>query len=178
MTPPTLTSAVDAARFRLRFDVLDSSVSPAVFFADKGNPPLDNPVIVNKVLEANIGLEHFWQFTSQPVGAGITQMTNVANGNSVLSLTPLTEAGRGLSTAMDLTYNSLEEHSDSPMGNNWSLSLSGLTRFGDDTVRIGVAGVRLKSRHAASSLWCPARLPTSSAARSTAGDGAQGFAAE
>jgi YD repeat-containing protein len=129
--PPALTSGVDAARFTLRFDVLDSSVSPAVFFAGKGNPPLDNPVIVNKVLEANIGLEHFWQFTSQPIGAGITQMTNVANGNSVLSLTPLTEAGRGLSTAMDLTYNSLEEHSDSPMGNNWSLSLSGLTRFGD-----------------------------------------------
>jgi RHS repeat-associated protein len=131
VTPPTLTAGMDQARFTLRFDLVDSSGSTPAFLADRGNPPLDNPVIVNKVLSVNLGLEHFWQFTSQPVGAGITQMTNIANGNSVLSLTPLSEPGRGVSTVVDLTYNSLEEHSDSPAGNNWSLSMSGLTRFGD-----------------------------------------------
>jgi hypothetical protein len=31
----------------------------------------------------------------------------------------------------DLTYNSLEDHSKSPAGNNFSLSVSGLTRFGE-----------------------------------------------
>ena len=89
VSPPSLPAGMDAARFTLRFDVLDSAGSSPAFFADRGNQPLDNPVIVNKVLSANIGLEHFWQFKSQPVGAGITQMTNIANGNSVLSLTPL-----------------------------------------------------------------------------------------
>src|SRR5262249_32885509 len=114
----------------LRFDRVDSSGPTSAFFADKGNPPLDNPVIVNKVLKANIGLEHFWQFTSQPVGGGMTHMTNVANGNSLLTFTPWSEPGRGLSTVVRLIYNSREEHSDSPAGNNWSLSTSGLSRFG------------------------------------------------
>src|SRR5262249_58597915 len=98
----------------LRFDRVDSSGPTSAFFADKGNPPLDNPVIVNKVLKANIGLEHFWQFTSQPVGGGMTHMTNVANGNSLLTFTPWSEPGRGLSTVVRLIYNSREEHSDSP----------------------------------------------------------------
>jgi RHS repeat-associated protein len=131
VSPPTLPAGMDSARFTLRFDAVDSSTGSSVFFADRGNQPLDNPVIVNKLLENNIGLEHFWQFTSQPVGAGVTHMTNVANGNSVLSLTPFSEPGRGLSTVVQLTYNSLEEHSDSPAGNNWTLSITGLTRFGD-----------------------------------------------
>jgi hypothetical protein len=69
---------MDAARFTLRFDVVDSSGTTPAFFADKGNPPLDNPVIGNKVLKANIGLEHFWQFTSQPVCApGSTNTVDV-----------------------------------------------------------------------------------------------------
>src|SRR5499427_1071902 len=131
VSPPTLPAGMDAARFTLRFDLVDSSQPTPAFFADKGNPPLDNPVIVNKVLKANIGLEHFWQFTSQPVGGGMTHMTNIANGNSLLTLTPFNQPGRGLSTVVRLTYNSLEEHSDSPAGNNWSLSISGLSRLGD-----------------------------------------------
>jgi len=131
VSPPTLPAGMDAARFTLRFDLVDSSQPTPAFFADRGNPPLDNPVIVNKVLKANIGLEHFWQFTSQPVGGGMTQMTNIANGNSLLTFTPWSEPGRGLSTVLRLIYNSREEHSDSPAGNNFSLSISGLTRFGD-----------------------------------------------
>jgi RHS repeat-associated protein len=131
VTPPTLPAGMDAARFTLRFDAVDSSGSSPAFMADRGNPPLDNPVIVNKVLSVNLGLEHFWQFTSQPVGAGITHMTNVSNGNSLLTFTPWSEPGRGLSTVVRLVYNSREEHSDSPAGNNFTLSISGLTRFGD-----------------------------------------------
>ena len=130
VTPPTLGDGVSQAQFKLRFDVVDTSVSPAVAFADRGNPPLDNPVIVNKVLKTKLGLEHFYQYVRQPVGAGMTQWTNVANGNSLLTLTPMQEPGRGLSTIVDLTYNSLEDHSESPAGNNWSLSISSLTRLG------------------------------------------------
>jgi len=39
--------------------------------------------------------------------------------------------GRGLATVLNLTYNSMEEHSRSPAGNNFSLSISSLTRFGE-----------------------------------------------
>src|SRR5206468_6344929 len=45
VSPPTLPAGMDAARFVLRFDLVDSSGSPAAFFADRGNLPLDNPVI-------------------------------------------------------------------------------------------------------------------------------------
>jgi RHS repeat-associated protein len=62
---------------------------------------------------------------------GMGSMVNVANGNSLLSLNLLSEPGRGLSTVAQLTYNSLEDHSDSPAGNDWSLSVSSLTRLGD-----------------------------------------------
>ena len=36
-----------------------------------------------------------------------------------------------LSTSLDLTYNSLEKKSESPAGNNFSLSISSLSRFGN-----------------------------------------------
>ena len=127
---PTLPDGVNAEQFRLRFDVVDTSGASPVAFADRGNPPLENPVIVNKVLKTKLGLEHFYQYTSSPVGAGMTSLVNMANGNSLLNMTPLSEPGRGLSTFADLTYNSLEEHSESPAGNNWSLSVTSLTRFG------------------------------------------------
>jgi RHS repeat-associated protein len=130
VTPPTLPDGVNAEQFRLRFEVVDTSGTTPVAFANVGNQPLDNPVIVNKILSTKLGLEHFYEYTSMPVGAGMTSMVNVANGNSLLNMTPLSEPGRGLSTVVDLTYNGLEEHSESPAGNNWSLSVTSLTRFG------------------------------------------------
>jgi RHS repeat-associated protein len=130
VTPPTVPDGVNAEQFTLRMEVVDTSGSSPVAFAAMGNPPLDNPVIVNKVLSTKLGLEHFYQYTSMPVGAGMTSMVNVANGDSLLNMTPLSEPGRGVSTFVDLTYNSLEEHSESPAGNDWSLSVSSLTRFG------------------------------------------------
>jgi YD repeat-containing protein len=60
----------------------------------------------------------------------MSTLTNVANGNMLLRWTPFADPGRGLSTVVDLTYNGLEDHSESPVGNNFSLAISGLTRFG------------------------------------------------
>jgi YD repeat-containing protein len=60
----------------------------------------------------------------------MSTLTNVANGNMLLRWTPFSDPGRGLSTVLDLTYNALEDHSESPVGNNFSLAISGLTRFG------------------------------------------------
>jgi Bacterial Ig domain/Disaggregatase related repeat/TGF-beta propeptide len=81
VTPPTLADGVGQAQFTLRFDAVDAGASPAVAFADRGNPPLDNPVIVNKVLSTKLGLEHFQQYTSLPVGAGMTSMVVRAGAN-------------------------------------------------------------------------------------------------
>lgn len=129
VSPPPLPAGEDKAQYRLRFDLYDKTAG--AYFAAKGNAPLDNPVIVNKAIEATaLGLEHYYQYEGEEVGAGLTQLTNVASGNSLLRWTPFSSPGRGLSTVVNLTYNSLEDRSESPAGNNFSLSISGLTRLG------------------------------------------------
>ena len=55
---------------------------------------------------------------------------NADNGNMLWRWSPWATPGRGIASIVDLTYNSLEEHSDSPAGENVSLNISGLVRFG------------------------------------------------
>src|SRR5439155_3521553 len=69
-------------------------------------------------------------YDTADLGGGMAQLVNVANGNAVLRWTPFSAPGRGLATTLSLTYNSLEKHSRSPVGDNWSLGLGSLTRFG------------------------------------------------
>jgi RHS repeat-associated protein len=102
-----------------------------VDFSAKGNRPLNNPIIVNKTLmDEALGLERYYHYVGEDVGAGMQQLLNIANGNTLLRWTPFQAPGRGLATVVDLTYNSLEKKSESPAGNNFSLSISGLTRLG------------------------------------------------
>jgi RHS repeat-associated protein len=126
---PALPEGVDKAQYRLQVDVFEKSTT--TFFADKGNKPLENPVIVNKALLTGLGLEKWWHYDAERLGSGMQHLVNVANGNSLLRWTPFSSTGRGLSTVVDITYNSLEKKSESPIGNNFSLSISGLTRFGN-----------------------------------------------
>jgi RHS repeat-associated protein len=127
---PALPDGVDRARYTLRFDLYDGSAS--AWFATRGVKPLENPVIVNKALVRDaLGLERYYHYVGRDVGAGLQQLTNVANGNSLLRWTPFDEPGRGLSTVLDLTYNALEKKCDCPAGNNWSLAISSLNRFGN-----------------------------------------------
>jgi len=128
VAPPALATGEQRADWKLRFDLYDARAG--AWFSAKGNQPLDNPVIVNHSLKDALGLERYYHYVGQPVGAGMTHLVNVANGNSLLRWTPLDEPGRGLATVLDLTYNSLEKKSDSPVGNNFSLSISTLSRFG------------------------------------------------
>jgi RHS repeat-associated protein len=128
--PPTLPDGVNKAQYKLRVDLY--SKTNAAWFADKGNKPLENPVIVNKALVRDaLGLERYYHYVGRDVGAGMQQLTNIANGNSLLRWTPFDEPGRGLSTVLDLTYNALEKKCDCPAGNNWSLAISSLNRFGN-----------------------------------------------
>lgn len=128
VAPPTLPEGVDRAQYRLVVDLHDTV--GGVWFASNGNPPLENPVIVNKALRTTLGLERYYQYHGGELGAGMQHLVNVANGNSLVRWSPFMAPGQGLSTVLDLTYNSLEQRSESPIGNNWSLSISSLTRFG------------------------------------------------
>jgi RHS repeat-associated protein len=128
--PPTLPDGVERSRYTLRFDLYDSSTSS--WFAAKGAQPLENPVIVNKALVRDaLGVERYYHYVGREIGGGLQQLTNIANGNSILRWTPFDEDGRGLSTVMNLTYNALEKKCDCPAGNNWSLAISSLSRFGN-----------------------------------------------
>ncbi|MFL5936133.1 MAG: DNRLRE domain-containing protein, partial [Gaiellaceae bacterium] len=131
VSPPTLPDGVNRGQYTLRFDLFDKAPGGG-WFADKGNPPLDNPVTVNKALVRDaLGLERYYHYVGQNVGAGMQQLTNIANGNSILRWTPFDEPGVGLASVLDLTYNALEKKCDCPAGNNWSLALSSLSRFGN-----------------------------------------------
>jgi Bacterial Ig domain len=127
--PPALPPGAELGEYRLRIDLYD--VPTGTWFAGKGNPPVDNPVLVVKQLNERLGLERFWQYDGEDLGAGMTTLTNVANGNMLWRWSPFFAPGRGLSTMLDLTYNAMEDHSESPAGENVSLSISGLTRFGE-----------------------------------------------
>ncbi|WP_433649102.1 DNRLRE domain-containing protein [Micromonospora zamorensis] len=127
--PPALPPGAQQGTYRLRIDVYDPAA--ATWFSAKGNPPLDNPVIVAKSLATKLGLERYYQYDGESLGAGASELVNVANGNLLARWTPFFSAGRGLSTMTDLTYNALEDHSKSPAGNSFSLAVSGLTRFGE-----------------------------------------------
>lgn len=130
--PPAVPLGADMAQLRLRFDIYNAPViGPREWFAAAGNQPVDNPIIVVKRLDGALGLERYWQYEGEDVGAGMSTLTNLANGNMLLRWTPFSDPGRGLATMVDLTYNSLEDHSESPAGNNFSLSVSGLSRLGN-----------------------------------------------
>ena len=127
--PPALPAGVQQGTYRLRIDVRDPATN--TWFAAKGNAAVDNPIIVAKNLSTKLGLEKFHQYEAEALGAGMTSLTNVANGDMLLRWTPFMAPGRGLATMVDLTYNSLEDHSKSPIGANFSLSMSGLARIGE-----------------------------------------------
>jgi RHS repeat-associated protein len=126
--PPTLPAGVNSAQYTLMFDLFDSASGS--WFAARGNPPLTAQVQALRKSPVGLGLEKYYQYDTQPLGAGLDSLTNVASGNLSLNMTPWNLDGRGLSSVLELTYNGLESHSHSPAGNNWSLAISSLTRFG------------------------------------------------
>ncbi|MEV4315002.1 DNRLRE domain-containing protein [Actinocrispum sp. NPDC049592] len=133
---PKLPPGADAGKFELRLDLYD--VPGKTWFSSKGNEAVSHQVALVKDARDMLGLERFWQYESEDLGAGMTSLTNLFNGNGILRWSPFFAPGRGLSTSVDLTYNSLEDHSKSPAGNNFSLSVGGLTRLGE---RLEVTGL-------------------------------------
>ncbi|HYS33764.1 MAG TPA: Ig-like domain-containing protein, partial [Streptosporangiaceae bacterium] len=128
VSPPALPDGVNSAQYTLMFDLYDTASSS--WFAARGNPPLTALVQVLRKSPVGLGLEKYYQYDAQPLGAGLDSLVNAASGNLVLNMTPWKLPGRGLSGMLGLTYNGLENRSHSPAGNNWSLAVSSLSRFG------------------------------------------------
>ncbi len=127
--PPSPPPGSESARYQLGFELYDKTTG--TFFSKKGVAPYNTAVTVKDHVSTDLGLERYYHYVGEPVGAGMSSVTNVATGNSLLRWTPFSSPGRGLATVLDLTYNSLEDHSKSPVGNNFSLAVSSLTRFGE-----------------------------------------------
>jgi len=139
---PPLPTGVARASYQLRFD-LYSSVS-STWFAAKGNKPLENDVSVDTLsAEEKLGVEPYFEYEHEDLGAGMENLVNVATGNSIVRWSPLHAPGIGLSTDVQLTYNSMEGDCQPvrcPLGPGWSLSVSGLTRFGHQQFTVDSPG--------------------------------------
>ena len=92
-----------------------------------------------------LGLENWWQFDSTETGADTGAHVNASNGNLVWHSTPIVNAGRGLSTVVNLTYNSQRRKplplAEGPIeqvlggydevGAGFSMGVSGITRLNE-----------------------------------------------
>lgn len=92
-----------------------------------------------------IGLESWWDYDTTDTGADTSANVNLSNGNFVWHSTPIFNTGRGLSTLVNLTYNSqqriqlpLQETPQEQLykpyaeaGNGFSLGISGMTRLNE-----------------------------------------------
>jgi RHS repeat-associated protein len=128
VTAPVLPVGAEQAAYTLKIDLKDTATGTS--YSAKGNKPVTHDVQVAKSLEDALGLERWHQYRGTDLGAGVQNLVNVANGNNLWRWTPSESPGRGLSTVVDLTYNSLEKSSSSPVGPGVSLSISSLSRFG------------------------------------------------
>ncbi|HEV2891995.1 MAG TPA: RHS repeat-associated core domain-containing protein, partial [Frankiaceae bacterium] len=126
--PPALLDGVQKAKHQLQLDLVDKRTGSVL--STKGNKPKDKPIEVERKTPIGLGLERFYHYEGEQVGGGMQHLVNLASGNSLLRFTPFDTPGRGLNTVLDLTYNSLEDKSRSPAGNNVSLAISGLTPLG------------------------------------------------
>ncbi len=141
--PPTLPVGLARQSYRLRFDLFDGSPNNS-WFAAHGNKPLQDTVRVGVMTrEQTLGLEPYYQYVSEELGLGMQSLANVATGDSIVRWRGFQAPGQGLSTAVQLTYNSREGNCDAhqcPVGEGWSLAISSLTRFDIDGFRIHPPG--------------------------------------
>ena len=112
----------------------------------------DLPVRVGSTFdggEHSLGLEEFWNFDSTQTGAGTAAHVDTATGNLIWHSTPVVNPGRGLSTVLNLTYNSQNEATDDnedrvydEAGKGFSAGISGLTRLNEplDLSRLELTG--------------------------------------
>ena len=107
-----------------------------------------------RTAEPILGFEDWLTYDSTDTGAGSTQRVNLANGNSIWSVTPVSNPGIGFDTVMRLTYNSLEPSGLVPgllgangalgygvAGRGVSVQLGSITRLNEPLWMEGTAGL-------------------------------------
>ncbi|WP_157617273.1 DNRLRE domain-containing protein [Saccharomonospora marina] len=115
-------------QFVLAWDLRDTA--GGTWLSDTaGIPPLEQNVTVEDPTSDQLGLEKFYSYAGTATGAGSNVLVNQYAGNTVFSYDALSNPGRGLSTFVRLTYNSMDTSATS-MGYGWSLAASGLARLG------------------------------------------------
>ncbi|HEX8648748.1 MAG TPA: RHS repeat-associated core domain-containing protein, partial [Thermoleophilaceae bacterium] len=87
-------------------------------------------------LADRLGLENYFAYDSTETGAGTGLHVNMETGNAVWHSVPIVSPGRGLSTVVNLSYNSQARPEDMPVpydsaGRGFSLGISGLTRVNE-----------------------------------------------
>jgi RHS repeat-associated protein len=97
--------------------------------ATGGPPALPQNVSVEDPTSDELGLEKFYSYSGTSTGAGSNVLVNHHAGNTVFSYDAFSHPGRGLSTFVRLTYNSLDTTATAS-GYGWSLAASGLVRLG------------------------------------------------
>src|SRR6266545_1066615 len=93
--PPALPPGATQGTFRLRVDVFDPA--SGIWFAARGTPPMDNPIIVVKSLATKLGLERFYQNDGEAVGAVLRRRSRPGHDDRPdvqLAGGPLQEPGR------------------------------------------------------------------------------------
>jgi RHS repeat-associated protein len=97
------------------------------------------PVNGNQKLSSTavaVGFEEYFALRSLAAGAGSSASVNLGSGNFTWHHRPVSNAGRGLSTDVDITYNSRSSeldlgHGYDEIGEGFSLSISSLTRVNE-----------------------------------------------
>lgn len=113
----------------------------SVFGTDQAGNPFHQSftvIIGSELFEpgSQYGLEQFFQFETTETGAKTQAHVNVATGNMVWHSTPIVNPGRGLSSVVNVTYNSQGPVGDELIGygeagKGFSLGASGLTRVNE-----------------------------------------------
>lgn len=111
----------------------------AVMYDAGATPPSD----VSRTPERGLGFEDWMTYDTTATGAGSNLRVNLATGNALWSVTPVSNPGVGLDTVMRLTYNSLEPSGLLPAllkggafgygvaGRGFSLQLGSITRVNE-----------------------------------------------
>ncbi|WP_203919134.1 DNRLRE domain-containing protein [Rugosimonospora africana] len=145
VTPPAPTGGNESEGYSIAWDMLDTSTGtylsggtaasasknagavPAAGTSGAGS--LKQQVSVDPSGNNQLGLEHFYQYSTTPTGAGTNLYTNISSGNTVWNYDILSNPSVGFTTLLRLSYNSLSTF-DTGNGFGWSIEASTPTRLG------------------------------------------------
>ena len=125
---PSVGSGNKAEAYTLAWDLTNTTTNTWMSTAAQ-LPQLDQQIRVEDPTSDQLGVEHFYSYSSVATGAGSAAMVNNYAGNGVWSYLPFSHPSRGPDTSVAMTYNSLDT-SRSSMGFGWSLRAATVQRLG------------------------------------------------